>query len=444
MKKIAAGAMGIILIAILYYFSLGSSQLTNEFKSTVDQELTNLQSHGFSIEDRTVEEKSEHFVLVFDDTDTITNYLNAQGAAITVEEAASLKGLKFGVDLDYLKDAYSSISFDLYPTALPDTFSQGDLDKQDKEILSKLEELLTKRTFLVHVDINKLLDGFKGSMKDIDERFGDTGEIISVKMESLLFTGDIKEDKITSVNQTLKSFLIHAEDELDIAFSDIKSRYILHGPTTYDTSTDYSIEKILFNEASKQSIEINKIKAETKTTIQNDLAESMLNTTVESVQVNKDSQLNKLSNIRLDMSAGNLDIKAFEQLQQINMQDDTQIDKLTQQILSRGPTFKVSKLSVEKLHTQNQDIQGFDMDARFEVAKDLDLTSLQTNPMLALASMSAHLNLNLSESLHTFLSTHPQALIAMMMFQPKDENGKKVYQIILENGTLSVNGVPMQ
>ena len=444
MKKIALGIVGLVVAVSVYYMAFGSVQATEELKVVVDRELKTLQKQGFAIQNREIKEESEHFEVVFDDTTTIAKYLNEQGAAITAEEAASLKGMKFGIDLTYLKDSYSAISMDLYPTSLPDSITKGELSKEDKKALAKIDELFAAKTFLVQVDINKMLNGFKGSMKDIDETFGDAGEQVVMKMEAMQFHGDIKDERVTAINQTLQSFLLKAEDELDLQVSGIKSRYLFDGPTRYDTTADYSIEKITYSEKSKLYMIIEKLKADTKTSMKNDLAHSTVNSNIGSIEVTDRGKLNKITGLALDMKVANLDIKAFEQLQQIDTMDQSQIDKVTQQILSQGLSLEIAKFSIEKLYMQNRDIDGFAMDAKLDIDKNLNLSALQANPMLGLTAVKAHLNLKFSEALHTFISQQPQALLAMMMFQPKDQNGKKVYEIKLEDGSLSVNGVAMQ
>jgi hypothetical protein len=41
------------------------------------------------------------------------------------------------------------------------------------------------------------------------------------------------------------------------------------------------------------------------------------------------------------------------------------------------------------------------------------------------------------------MAQQPQAMMALMMFQPQDENNKKVYKLELKDGELFVNGAPV-
>jgi hypothetical protein len=60
--------------------------------------------------------------------------------------------------------------------------------------------------------------------------------------------------------------------------------------------------------------------------------------------------------------------------------------------------------------------------------------------MAAVNAINANLTLSLSSELFTILSQQPQAMMAMMLFQPKDVNGEKVYKVELKDGSVKVNG----
>lgn len=444
MKRILFGVIVLATVAALYYLTLGASQLTQEFKTAVNKELQILESQGFAIEARKIKEQEEHFEIVFDDTVKITEYLNAQGAAVTAEDAGSLKGMRVGVDLSYLKDSYSAISFDLYPTALPVAITQKKLDREEKEMLAKIDELFKTKTFLIHIDINKRLDGFKGHMKDINQTFGAPGAEAVMTMKAMSFEGDIKNDRISAVNQSLQSFQINAEDEMSMQVLDLKSHYTLHGPTQHDTVTGYSIKKFTYRESPFLSLNAEELEADSATVFKNNLAQTKISSRIGTINITENHQSNQAKNLALKMEVSNLDINSFEKLQHINTLDQQQIDQLVLQVLSKGLSIKIPKLSVGKLYFQSREMGGFDIDAKVDIDKNIDLASLQSNPMLGLAAVKAYLNLSFSETFYTFISQQPQALIAMMMFPPKNKNDKKTYHIKLENGTLSINGIAMQ
>lgn len=443
LKHIGLGIVSALAALVIYYVFFGSSQVTQELKAEVDRELQTLDSQGFAIEAREVLSDREHFEILFDDTEKIAEYLKTQGATLTNEESAALKGMKIGVDLTYLKDSYSAISFDLYPTTLPDAFTQGELSDEERETLAKINALFKAKTFLIHVDINNMLNGFKGYMKDIDETFGEEEEV-TMQMKALEFEGEIRDEKISSVNQRLESFLIKAEEELSIQLSDIKSHYQIIGPTRYDMHTAYRIKHISLKEPEKRSMTLHNLEAETTTNMHNDLVDSEVRSKIETMVVSDKNATDKVTGLALTIKFLNFDINAFETLQEADPADQEKIDQSVQEIISRGISIEIPNFSARRLYTHHKEMDGFAINAKIDIDKNLDLAELQTNPMVGISAINADLNLSLSETLHTFISQQPQALIAMMMFQPKEENGKKVYQIKLENGVLTVNGVAMQ
>ncbi|HHE06140.1 MAG TPA: hypothetical protein ENK90_03370, partial [Epsilonproteobacteria bacterium] len=112
-KKLGLAIVGILAVGIIYYFTAGSSQLTAQIKTQVDAELTHLQTEGFSIKNREIAKTKEHFVLSFDEPKKIAHFFRSQGVQLNVNDAALLEGLHVGIDVHYLNDAYSAVSFDM-------------------------------------------------------------------------------------------------------------------------------------------------------------------------------------------------------------------------------------------------------------------------------------------------------------------------------------------
>ena len=124
-KKLGLGIVGVIVIAILYYFTVGSSQITEEMKMRVNTELNMIEQNGFTVDEREVKPKNEHFILTFDDPEKIVKFFKQQGTEVALEDAEALKGLQIGVDLQYLNDTYSALSVDMYPLNLPSSITNA-------------------------------------------------------------------------------------------------------------------------------------------------------------------------------------------------------------------------------------------------------------------------------------------------------------------------------
>ena len=441
MKKIGLGLVALILVAVIYYFTVGASQITEEIKAQVNTQLTSLEKEGFGIEERKIEEDKEHFVISFDDPKKISAFLYRQGMQLTVEDAELLKGLKIGVDAHYLPDAYSSVSFDMYPIALPEIFTSS-ANADDKQVLAEIQKMLDKKTFLMHVAINKTASGFKGNLADINETIKDE-ENINLVLKGLTFEGDIQENAIHSFNQKLESFSVRISDEMKVSFSDVKSDYKITGKTLYDYTTHYSIANILVDIKPELKISIQDIDVLSNSTVTNDIASGTIKTTVAHTNVTDGEQPYDLENFIFEMKASNIDITAMDKMQKADLSDEKVMNDLLKQLFSKGVKFEISTLSLESIENDGQKIDGFELGAQVALHKDFDVLALEQNPLSALNTVDADLKLEFSKELFELMAQQPPAMMALMMFPPKDENDKKQYTLELKNGKITVNGKPM-
>ena len=443
MKKLGLAILGVIAIAAIYYYTSGSTQLTIQMKEQVDAEIASLQTQGFSVEGKEISEGKEHFVISIDEPSKVTSYLNTQGLQTTLEDMEALKGTKVGVDVAYLADAYSAASFDIYPVALPLALTSASLSDDDKKAVDFLQKLIDKKAFLLHVDVNKLGNGFKGYIKDIHEVIDDEGKL-TVTMKDLKFTGDLKDDKLSSVKQTLKSFTLESEDEIiAMKINNLTSNYALTGATQYDYTTDYAIEDISVNAKDEFDLRVANLTMDTSSKETNGLASVTASTKADTVHFTEGQKLTLLKTLSFDMSANNFDMEALEKLETIDPENEEELMKVFQALISHGIDFEIPDFSVKEIEMDTQKLDGFKLTSKFEIDKSLDLASLEQNPMAAIGAMNADVDLTLSSQLFGLLAQHPQAVMVMMLIQPKDVNGQKVYKVELKDGKLSVNGKPI-
>ena len=443
MKKLGLGIIGFVLVAAIYYITSGASQLTIQMKEQVDADLANMQTQGFAVEGRELSEKKEHFVLSIEEPKKVATYLTSQGAQVSAEDIEALKGMKIGIDVAYLADAYSAASFDMYPVALPTALTNATMDADDKKALEQIKKMIKKKTFLVHVDVNKLGTGFKGYMKDINEVVeGETP--VTFTMTALKFTGDLEKDKLKSIKQTLKNFSMHdKDDEINIQLNNLKSNYALTGDTSYDYDTGYTIEEIVFSAKDAFDLRVDNVSVDSDSKVKNNLASITAQTKIESIHFTDGQKTSTLETLLFDMKADNFDMKAIEKLETIDPNNEKELLTVFQQLISHGIHFEIPNFSVKHITLDNKKLDGFKLTSSFDIDKSLDLSTLERNPMTAIGAMDANLHLTLSNQLFGFLAQQPQAVMAMMLFQPKDVNGQKVYKIELKGGRVTVNNKPV-
>jgi len=443
MRKIGLSLLALIVVAAIYYFTSGSTQLALQLKEQVDAQMATLQNKGFVVTAKEVDTKKEHFVITMDEPEKIAAFLTAKGMQTTAKDLESLKGLKIGVDAAYLADAYSAASFDIYPLALPTSLSLSSVSENDKKVLQQIEKMIEKKTFLLHLDVNKLGTGFKGYMKDIDEVIEDDKKV-KLSMKSLKFTGDIKDDKLSGIKQTLDSIAVQLEDNsFDVKMDNLKSNYKVTGASNYDYASDYTVENISIFADDTFKMTMKNFTMDSISKEQDGLLSVTANTTLDTIDFKDGQKSGRLEALVFDMQAKNFDIQALTKLETIDPENEEELLAVAQQVISQGIQFSISDFSVKHIEFDKKKLDGFMLTSAFDIDKSLDLSSLEKNPMAAINAMDANLKLTLSNQLFAVIAQQPQAVMAMMLFQPKDVNGDKVYKVELKNGKLTVNERPV-
>ncbi|TET86929.1 MAG: DUF945 family protein [Sulfurovum sp.] len=441
MKKSGFGIIGLVIVAAIYYFAAGSTQITEELKKQVNNELTTLQANGFGVKDREIKETEEHFVVSFDDPTKITSYLSSQGAQVNQEDILLFQGLKIGVDAKYLNDSYSALSLDIYPVGLPESMLQS-TDKDDKEAVARIKKMMAAKTLLVHLDFNKLLSGFKGHIKDIHETF-EADEKVTFISQGFTFKGDIENEKVKRVEQTLKLLSLDAGKELTMKLSNLTSNYTLIGPSPYDSKSGYSVEKIEIQGEPEFSMLIKDLNVNAVSSVKNDLVKSSITTKTDEIELIEEQKKYKMNDILFDFKIDNLDIVAFEALQGVDVNNEKAINALSQKILSKGITMSIPNFSVKKIAEDGTTMDGFTLSSSLAIDKSFDINAVSQNPLAALNSLTSKTNISVSTELFTLISQQPKAMMVLMLLPPIEKDGKKIYKIEFIKGKLTVNGASL-
>ncbi len=446
MKKLGLGIVGVIVIAILYYFTVGSSQITEEMKMRVNTELNMIEQNGFTVDEREVKPKNEHFILTFDDPEKIVKFFKQQGTEMALEDAEALKGLQIGVDLQYLNDTYSALSVDMYPLNLPSSITNTqDIDASDKALIKQLNDMLSRKALLVHVDFNKVLSNFKGYIKDIHETFK-VETVAKIDLEGTTFEGTIKDDRITALIQNIKNIHVKSGDELDIVLSKLNSSYTLTGSSIYDSTYTYTIDSVTVagkKESNTFSLSVHNIEGENKTAVENDLASNKIKLHIADIEMMDNTEKTKLMDTVFTFNVGNLDMNILKKLEELDINNEAEANRLVQELISKGITMEIPSFEVKKLEYQGKEIDGFSLTSSFHINKSANLAAIQANPFAALNAVNTKTKIILSDALFTLIAQQPKAMMLAMIIQPQVINGKKVYELELKDGTLTVNGKPL-
>ena len=437
MRKIGFGFLGLVLVGIIYYFTLGKTQLITEVKQQVSSELTLLQKEGFSVDNRKVQERQEYFELSLNDTQKALAFFNTHGVAMSANDIKALEGSKLGIGLQYLPDSYTSVAMDITPLTLPTKLTQN-ADASQKKSLEALQKLLDKKALQVHIAMNKLGNGFKGYLKDIDETI-ETQEKAHLTLHALSFEGTLEKGRLHSFTQKLQDLTLSISQEFNTTLTDLVNTYENSGKG-YKNSYTFASLKL---SADHNNIEIKDVTMESISSIENKLASIEVINQSNQIEVLVKNKHYLLDDVNFTSLAKNLDISAFEKLQTIDPENKEEINKVITQLLSKGVAFSIPTLSVGHLTLEKERLEGFDINAHFNIDKNIPIATLQNNPMGTLPYIDANLKIALSPSLMSYIIKDPKAMLAMMMFQPKNINGKKVYQVEIKDGKALLNGKPI-
>ncbi|PHS37964.1 MAG: hypothetical protein COB07_09275 [Sulfurovum sp.] len=436
MQKLGLGILGIILVAAIYYFTFGADQVREKLQQELSAQLTDLETKGFGISEREIKKREEHFVISLDDPKKASAFLTQQGLEFSVQDAEELKGIKLGVDVEYLSHA---VALELYPVALPTKLSTSITDENDKKILAQIEKMLEKKTFLLHVNADYSTTSFKGYLKDINETLQGEQEV-KFRLQGLHFSGKIKGDRVSQVDQTLNVMRLYVSDEINMYLSGLQSSYRLTGDSVYDYITEYSIAQIKIDANDELDLTADEITMHSTSTVKDGLVSETLKSKIKNIEMIVEGDRLALETSILDMKVDNLDVSAFEKLQTVDPENEQEFNAALQKLISNNVHLEISTLSADKVTLQGKKVDGFTLHSTLDIDKSLNISRLEANPMYALDKIDAKLKVSLSKALLDLISRDPKAMIALMIFTPKDVNGKQVYSVELKDGSLKVNG----
>jgi hypothetical protein len=439
--RIILAFLVLIVGTILYYLTNGSTQIAQEMKARVNTELQTLNTQGIAVQNREVKESEEHFVLSFDETQKAYNYLKNSGIVLGLEDAKALEGLKLGVDIKYLANTYSAISIDLYPLQLP-TLAKAQLQKDDKLLLVHIEKMLKEKAILAHIDVNKLANGFKGSIKDINETFQDV-QTTNILMQGTTFSGDIEDQEPTNIASTTQHMSVRIADAVYMGFRNLSGFYSKTGKSAYDYNSNYLIESFTMTGAKSLHIWAKECKMDSVSKVTNDLLSATFTLNANELSIKTDTEKIILTDVTHNFAAKNFSISAFDALQNLDFSNQKETDNVLSKFLVKGVNISIPQFSVGTIEYQDKKIAGFNLNAFINVDKKIDASSLTKNPMAALGSISTKLHVDFSPELFTIISQQPQAMIVLMLFQPKIVDNQKVYDLEVKNAEVTINGTPL-
>jgi len=439
-RKVVFGIFGLISITAIYYFMPLVIQANKKldqvtaFKNQLNRQLAQIRANGFTLSKR--DKEKELFLIRLDDPTKASEYLTRKGLRVTSEEAQELKGLQLAVDLAYPNDI---LTFDLYPVTLPETLRSNLTQENNKQLLTQFEEILRKKTLFAHIDVDPISNTFKGTIKDINETLKGRQEAQFI-LHGFHFSGDIKDEKIVKLTQTLQTLYIYIEGMLEGTILGLQHNYALTGPTVYDYKEVYTIEKARINEAPEVELLAEGIFMRSTSSANNALTFETLQTKIQKIDLMLEKKPFSIKEFSLEMNISNIDKGMLEAFKKSDADDNKRLDTAAQKIDSHPIHIDIPLLGVEKIRHEDKEIDGFTLYSHIDINNPFDISDFNTNPTHALSKMDATIELSLSKELLELFKEKPETLLFYMIHKPKIVSDQNIYDIHLKNGFLQING----
>ena len=440
MKKILTLLAVLFVGAAGYYFAFGSQKITDELKAQVELQLQTLQKNGFTIEDRKIEAKQEHFVLHYADPAKIGRYFRSKNIDISNEDAKALKGLKIAADLSYLEGAYSAISADLYPAAFP-LYSQQQAMPNEKMMM---EKIIREKIFLAHLDINKLFTSFKGHLKDIDTIF-EIDDPFTLVSKGFKFDGTYDDQFLTSSSNSIKQFSIATRSGAKFVLDKLEGEYEQEGKSRYEFSSKYKIDKLLFHDEIGKGMTLKGVSFKASGEAKKGLASSHFKFKIKRANINEPLGKHLFEDLTSKTSLENMSIAALDKMGQLDTNDTEGFNAAFKEFLAGGITLKVDELSAKKVREADKGkmIDGFKISAVAKIDKVTNFKQLEENPFALLNIIDTTMHLEFSNEFYLVLQKRPELAIAMILFTPVSKGDKMLFDIKYKDGNLKINGQPV-
>lgn len=445
MKKLGFGILILLLViasAVFYLNKQEEKQMVaiNKLQQKVTTQLNQMQNNGFDITQREIQKEKEHFFITIVEPDKASEYLTQFGMRMTPQEAEELKGLKFSIDLHYLSDIYS---LDIYPVELSPYLKNALIGEHDKHILVQLEEMLKRKVFFMHIDVDHSATVFNGHIKDIDETIQLEQEA-KLQLKGLRFSGKLKEEKIAAFKQSFDTLIMQMGQEGDISISNLQNDYVHVGPTVYDYTSEYSIGKIESSQTPEDKLIANNLSIFSSSAVKDGLASEILKANIENIDVLYGKEKIGMKTLVLDMNMSNLDVEALETYQKLDKDQIKEVDTAIETIIGKNIHVDIPHFSVERVTLHGKEMGGFTLHANLDVDESFNIYSAQMKPKYVLKKIDGDIYLSMSKELLDVIKEDPKAMITYMMYRPKRKLGQRIYDINIGNGELKFNGKPVK
>ena len=396
-----------------------------------------------------------HYEFRLEDPIAFKAYLDSLAKAqVPAYMSAMLDDVVMGADLTYSNMLFDSdISMDLYPIDFTHDAAQR-MKREDVTLYEQMMKMLEERAFLYHMDYDVGSSSFKGYIKDINREitFQD-GKKARIVFESATFNGKGTLVEPKSVDLHVKTadvnFILPEDASMTLSIKDLESRSSFSAKNSF--KLDYEAKSLHFK-FREQKTELVFNAAEMKTRSTSESIDGKLNTAIQAELEHFDMH-DRNSSVVLEKftfvaDAIGIDEAAYEAFQKASEQagNSSQYTMLAAiGVVAKGFILDIKTLSVEKLKLNDStELDGFTHKIKVTVRADDNLIQkIQVSPLAMMQNFDLDAKLQFSEGFYDYIKAQGGNL-AMVDHFAKREHNQVVFDILLVDGKITVNGASLQ
>ncbi len=455
MKKII-----IILVLILIAISLVPI-IGNKI---VDEEITNrltlLTSYGVEIkttaDTSTYLSTQKHYEFKIINSDKFTIYLQQfSDKQLPPYTNSMIQGVAIGSDIKYSNLFFNdAVSVEIYPLSLSKKFMNF-IQNEDKQLNTYIQNLLQTKGILYHIDYNVMQSDFSGYIKDIDESYTlKDGTKISLNLKNSIFSGKGLLIAPQRINSSIKNFslkITRLKEDAEIIIEDFSSTSNFESASTYAHTTN--IKSFDLNARGtimgNLVLDLQKLYIDFSSNTQLHKGEFYVKTSFESLNLLQNKSKIKLGEFNYDMALKDIDKDSFEKLRVLLLQqkisnsqqltNDIQIAMID--LVSKGLEILIADLSIKKFDYKNyKNIDGFSLKSNLVLKENLNLVkNLNLNPNKVAEYLNIDTSLKISKQMFSVIEKE-FPMILLIKGYSKEQGEEIVFDLLLQDGNLSVNG----
>jgi len=454
-KKIIIGVL--VLVAIIAALPLIGNQ---GLKSTIDDRLNALNEQGISVSADDTKSSylntSTHYEFQVNDKEKLRAFINTMSSQqIPPYLTASLDGVTIAADIRYSNiPTMSDIEVDIYPMRISKEVAAS-LMTSDAALADQVQTFIKDKKLFYHLNYAIASQKFDGYLQDVDETitFKDSSKIDFV-ISKAVFNGSGTLMEPTALDSSIKTVSANVFGnngvQLNFALENIHSISDFTSKNSYvsDITLDTLNVKLLENSETSAlrskgvSIKMKSVDDGQKINASSDIIFD--NFVLDTVGLQA-----TLEKFVMKFSIEDVDSALFSTLQKVSEEAQSNPTQQSQQdvmmasgdLFSKGLTINVDEFSTDKLQYNGSKLmKGFKHNINIVVKPDNDFNQkLQAMPLALIQNFNVKAGLRFSKEFYSYVNSLAPTT-AMASAYAKEDGDEIIFDIVVENGALSVNG----